>query len=110
MFKPMTLTTSLSLPAVGDFPVVRPTSVTPQIPLKMSAEMRGIVFSAAYLREVVQATREMPKALPPPVLDMLLYVSFCNSDFSMMVIKFIMVSGCFSDFSLLIISIIIRDF
>ncbi len=72
---------------------MRQTTLTPQILLKMSVEMQALVVSPRYLGEVVLAVRELGKAIPPELLDMLTYVSFCNSNFTMMVIKYIMVSG-----------------
>ena len=56
----------------------------------MSPEMQQHAFSARYLGEVVLALREVGEDMPA-VEDMLTYASFCNSNFTMTVIKFIMV-------------------
>ncbi|KAK2177004.1 hypothetical protein NP493_624g01033 [Ridgeia piscesae] len=75
-----------------NFSVRLPQTVTPQIYLKMSAQMQTFVFgteSKRYIREVVLALREVTSGLDN-VQDMLLCCSFCNSDFTMAVLKNLM--------------------
>ncbi|XP_064624443.1 ubiquitin carboxyl-terminal hydrolase 24-like isoform X2 [Lineus longissimus] len=75
-----------------DHPIKMPSTVTPQIYLKMSTEMHKCVFgpdSSRYIREVVFAIREVTTSTAA-LTDMLLYCGFCNKQFSMEVLKQIM--------------------
>ncbi|XP_046339329.2 ubiquitin carboxyl-terminal hydrolase 24-like isoform X2 [Haliotis rufescens] len=77
---------------IGEFPVIKPKTVFPNVFLKMSTEMEKYVFgtdSFRYLREVVQAVRELIVS-NATITDMLLYCSFCNKTFSMNLVKHLM--------------------
>lgn len=77
----------------GFFQVRLPQTVLPQLYLKMSDDMHYYVFgpgSFRYINEVVYAVREVSGNLES-VTDMLLYCSFCNSNFSMTVLECLMI-------------------
>ncbi|XP_070196439.1 ubiquitin carboxyl-terminal hydrolase 24-like isoform X2 [Littorina saxatilis] len=78
---------------IGEFPQRLPLSVQPKIFLKMHTDMHKFVFgpeSVHYLREVVQAVRELVILSSSSITDMLLYCCFCNTTFSLTLLKLLM--------------------
>ncbi|KAL5016318.1 hypothetical protein ScPMuIL_005907 [Solemya velum] len=70
----------------------KPKTVVPQKVLKMSEEMQSYVFgseSSRYLREVVHSIREVGGG-QSAVCDVLSYCSFCNANFTITVLKYLM--------------------
>lgn len=70
-----------------------PQTVQPRIFLKMASDMHKFVFGADsvhYLKEVVQAVRELVSGGLSTITDMLLYCCFCNANFSLTLIKLLM--------------------
>ncbi|VDI64277.1 ubiquitin carboxyl-terminal hydrolase 9/24 [Mytilus galloprovincialis] len=78
----------------GDFPVRKPTTVSPSKVLRLSPDMEQYVFgpeSNRYIREVVHAVREVTgNHNYNCIADMLIQCSFCNADFSRLVLKYVM--------------------
>lgn len=78
----------------GDFPVRKPTTVNPSKVLRLSPEMEQYVFGTEcnrYIREVVHAVREVTGSHNYAcIADMLIQCSFCNADFSRVVLKHVM--------------------
>ncbi|XP_050400806.1 ubiquitin carboxyl-terminal hydrolase 24 isoform X1 [Patella vulgata] len=75
---------------LGEFKPRMPQTVQPKIFLRMSSEMEKYIFgsdSERYLKEVIQAVRELGTGNLQQIFDMLLYCAFCNTKFSLMVIK-----------------------
>ncbi|XP_059140581.1 ubiquitin carboxyl-terminal hydrolase 24-like isoform X2 [Physella acuta] len=77
---------------VGEHKERKPSTVQPHIFLKMSTDMSSFVFgeeSHRYIKEVVSAVRELANP-SPSLFDMLLYCSFCNINFSLILLKNLM--------------------
>ncbi|KAH9492249.1 Ubiquitin carboxyl-terminal hydrolase 24 [Bulinus truncatus] len=77
----------------GSYGDRKPLTVQPHIFLKMSQEMISYVFgeeSYRYIKEVVTAVRELSSGTSQSLFDMLLYCSYCNLNFTKILLKQIM--------------------